>query len=71
MTMRPAKFVAYLLNFYGAGGLYTKPRDPFRVPMTRDEARIVTAVLSAKKTFEGDSVDREEARDLVLSWRKS
>lgn len=63
------RFVNYLLDFYGPGGIYTTPRDPFHHPMTADEARSVANVMSVDKDFEGDSIDREKARDLVLSWR--
>jgi len=68
-TRRQDQFVDYLLEFYGPGGIYTGSRDPFHRPMTREEARSVTTVLSAHEDFEGDTFDREQARDLVLSWR--
>ena len=66
---KEARFVDYLLNFYGAGGVYTTPRDPFHRPMTRKEAQRVSTVLTAHQDFEGDTFDREKARDLVLTWR--
>lgn len=69
MRLRESRFVDYLLEFYGPGGIYTGPRDSFHKPMTLDEARSVATVLGAHKDFEGDSFDREQARDLVLSWR--
>lgn len=67
--MTRAAFASYLLDFYGHGGIWTRADDPFHVPMTRDEAERVTDMLRRGKTFEGDSFDRERARDLVLSWR--
>jgi hypothetical protein len=70
-SMTPTAFTNYLLDFYGVGGLYTEPGEPFQSPMTREEAERVTTTLSAKKTFEGDSFDREKARDLVLAWRST
>jgi hypothetical protein len=64
-------FVEYLLSFYGVGGIYTTKDDPFEQPMTRDEAETVTRALARERSFEGDSFDREKARDLVLEWRTS
>jgi hypothetical protein len=66
---KEARFADYLLDFYGTGGIYTTPRDPFHRPMTREEARKAATVLTAREDFEGDTVDRERARDLVLTWR--
>ena len=73
MTRSQKEFVDYLLTFYGEGGLYTtKPVDPFGDrPMTRDEAEAVTQVVARDRSFDGDSFDREKARDLVLEWRVS
>ena len=71
MTRKETQFVGYLLRFYGEGGIYTDRGASFHVPMTRDEATRAATGLSALKAaaFEGDSVDREQARDLVLAWR--
>jgi hypothetical protein len=68
-TSKEARFVDYLLNFYGTGGIYTTPGDPFHRPMTREEAQSAATVLTAREDFEGDTFDREKARDLVLTWR--
>jgi hypothetical protein len=44
--------------------------DPFGDrPMSRDEAEAVTCTAASERTFEGDSFDREKARDLVLEGR--
>ena len=71
MTLSQKEFVDYLLSFYGEGGIYTtKGFDPFgERPMTRDEAETVTKTVAHERTFEGDSFDREKARDLVLARR--
>ena len=70
MTQR--EFVEYLLGFYGAGGIYTTKGDPFGDrPMTLDEAKAATQTLASERSFEGDSFDREKARDLVLEWQAS
>jgi hypothetical protein len=71
VTRAQEEFVDYLLSFYGEGGIYTtKAVDPFGDrPMSRDEAAAVTRTLASERTFEGDSFDREKARDLVLEGR--
>ena len=69
MKISKIEFVNYLLKFYGHGGLYVGPLELFRDPVTRDEAQRVATVLWSEETFEGDSFDRERARDLVISWR--
>lgn len=64
------RFADYCLSFYGRGGLYA-----FRPPMKHTEA--VWAYNTLKRADEagelgwgdGDSVDRERARDLVLLKR--
>jgi hypothetical protein len=68
---KKADFAKYLLTFYGPDGVYgpSNSNPIFRRPMTREEAAIAAETLSASKDFEGDSFDREKARDLVLSWR--
>jgi len=58
MATRESQFIDYLLDFYGPGGIYTKPHDPFHRPMTRGEARSVATVMSAHKDFEGDTINR-------------
>lgn len=64
-------FVSYVLKFYGKGGLY----DFFKPPMRLSEAQIAFGILkradaAGDMTFEGDSFDREKARDLVFLMRK-
>lgn len=73
MTYKEAQFVSYLLDFYGENGIYTNRGASFHVPMTRDEATRAATGLSALKAaaFEGDAVDREQARDLVRAWRNA
>ena len=71
MTLAQKEFVDYLLTFYGDGGLYTTKGDSFEQAMTRGEAEAVTLTLASERSFEGDSFDREKARDLVLEWRVS
>lgn len=76
MTLSARKqsdFVEYLLSFYGKDGVYgpSNSNPIFRRPMSKKEAVLATNTVGASKDFEGDSFDREKARDLVLSWRDS
>ena len=70
LTAAQRTFVDYLLDFYGGGGIYTKPNDPFSTPMTRSEASRAARALSKSTAFEGDTIDREKARELVIGWRE-
>ena len=66
-------FVEYLLSFYGKEGIYgpSNSNPIFRPAMSKKEAILAADIVGAAKDFEGDSFDREKARDLVLSWRDS
>ena len=61
-------FVSYMLDFYGDDGIYN-------IGMTADEVLEGTLKLvsdyGSGTTFEGDSIDRERVRDIVLEMRKS
>lgn len=58
--MNIEKFASYVLSFYGAGGIYD-------MKATRDQVLIATGVLLARNnSFEGDSVDREWVRDIMI-----
>jgi hypothetical protein len=70
-------FVSYILAFYGPKG---KKYDGLEglgyfegwgyAPMKRAEAtRAATAVMARADYGDGDSLDRERARDVVLAWR--
>ncbi len=62
-------FTSYVMSFYGEKGLY-----PFSFHETEVEAAtiIYKASLSSQgKEFVGDSVDRENVRDIVLNYRKN
>jgi len=58
-----SKFFDYCLSFYGSGGLYD-------MGATRDQIEQATAHmlqhLSPSDYFEGDSVDRERVRDVLI-----
>jgi len=64
--MRGIEFVHYVLSFYGPNGIYD-------YGFTEDE--VVKAVEIHKRSgtvpFEGDSVDREIVRDIVLAQREA
>jgi hypothetical protein len=56
------KFVAYCVDFYGQKGLYP-------LHMTPEEATKAARLISLWGDLEGDSVDRERARDIVRIMR--
>lgn len=67
MTHR--QFVKYVLSFYGRGGIYA-----FRPVMRNSEARYALGILlkadaTGDHGFDGDSFDRELARDIVTLMR--
>jgi hypothetical protein len=70
---KQSDFVEYLLSFYGKDGLYgpSNSNPIFPQPMSKKEAVRAAKIVGASKDFDGDSFDREKARDLVLSWRDS
>lgn len=55
------KFVDYVFSFYGAGGLYD-------MGATKEQIREATKVRLENKDcpFDGDSVDRELVRDILI-----
>jgi len=59
------EFVDYVLSFYGKGGIYA-------MDATRDEVLLATGIrLERDKNlpFDGDSVDREKVRDIIIERR--
>jgi hypothetical protein len=65
MLNNRAEFVEYVLEFYGAGGIYdfgAEAADVERVLDIRLEKR-------ADLPFDGDSLDREIVRDIMLEER--
>lgn len=61
-----AEFHSYVMGFYGKGGLYD-------INLTPDE--LMRATIERLKDdadlFEGDTVDREAIRDIVLANRQA
>ena len=60
-------FIDYLDEFYSEGGLYP-------MGLTRDESLVATGVRIGvcrwnSVPFEGDTIDREAVRDIVLEYR--
>ena len=61
------EFIDYVLSFYGPGEIYD-------IEATRDEVwnALVFRIRSAERagvTLEGDSIDRELVRDIILDLR--
>jgi hypothetical protein len=68
--MSQKEFVKYVLGFYGKGGIYA-----FRPVMRHGEAVYAYGILTQASAagdhdFDGDTWDRELARDIVLLMRK-
>lgn len=64
-------FYLYMMQFYGKKGLYAKDQQP---PFFYDEVKNATHVyclflLLIGKEFEGDTLDRERVRDIILTFR--
>ena len=54
------KFYDYVLSFYGEGGIY---------PMQATEDMVIEATrkyINSGADFEGDSLDREKIRDIMI-----
>lgn len=69
-----AAFVSYIMSFYGPRGGKHDGLGYFEqwgyAPMKRAEAARAAAVIMKRKDYgDGDSLDRERARDVVLAWR--
>ena len=61
------RFVTYCLDFYGDQGVYP-------LGFTRGQIELATELYQLKlkqglETFEGDTVDRENVRDLILEFK--
>ena len=61
------QFVTYCERFYGPAGIYP-------LGFTRRQIELATELYQLKlkqglETFEGDTVDRENVRDLILEFQ--
>lgn len=52
-------FVDYVFGFYGTSGIYD-------MGATRDQILAATEIHAATGSYEGDSVDREAVRDIMI-----
>lgn len=61
-------FYDYCWSYYGPGGIFA---DIFVHPVTKEE---MTAAIALRKAsvndFQGDSIDREAVRDILLGARR-
>ncbi len=67
MNITTREFIDYVLSFYGVDGLYD-------ISATRDEVLLATGIRMGMATwigvpFEGDTIDREAVRDIILERR--
>jgi len=59
------EFVKYMLDFYGVGGIYD-------IGASNEEILVATGIRIERHKdieFEGDSLDREKIRDIILEVR--
>tara|TARA_R110002074_G_scaffold57366_1_gene141255 strand:+ start:597 stop:812 length:216 start_codon:yes stop_codon:yes gene_type:complete len=62
MNTKTETFISYLLDFYGPGGIYD-------IGVTRDDILLALGIRLARNAmlpFQGDSIDREMVRDIIL-----
>jgi hypothetical protein len=59
--METKQFIEYFREFYGRCGLYP-------IPFLNDED-IIEGIKKRGTDFEGDSIDRELIRDMIM-WKK-
>lgn len=58
-------FAEYVLSFYGKGEIYD-------INATKDEVLLATGIRIGRYKnvpFDGDSIDREKVRDIILELR--
>jgi hypothetical protein len=63
--MNDQAFINYMLQFYGAGGIY--PQWEFS---TEEIQAGLRRHLANGADFCGDSIDSEAVRDIILGWRQ-
>jgi len=66
MNFNMQEFVNYVLSFYGPGEIYD-----FNFSENEVKKAVRIHLLDEKVEFEGDSVDREMVRDIVLDEIRS
>ena len=59
-------FTKYCLSFYGSGGLYDMGATPEEI-----EAALAIRLKRFPLEFEGDSIDRELVRDIIIEMREA
>ena len=65
LSRKVDEFADYMVDFYGPNGVW----DFFDYKLTREQALRGLAIylLDGSTPFEGDSVDREMVRDILLT----
>lgn len=61
------QFTQYVWSFYGPKQIYG---DMFSHTLTHKELNAAVSILVETREFEGDSVDREAVRDIMLANRR-
>jgi hypothetical protein len=67
-NMTQQSFINYVLDFYGPDGLYPEGFNELQIAIALGLYKGRLASMGRK--FEGDTVDREAVRDIILNARK-
>jgi len=62
----PDNFTAYMLEFYGPQGIYDYGFTAEQINLATQLYKTRLSVNYPGQEFEGDSVDRERVRDIIL-----
>ena len=62
-------FTEYMLQFYGKDGIYDFGFSASEVNLATQLYKCRMEELFGQTEFEGDSVDRERVRDIILRFR--
>lgn len=63
-------FTRYMLDFYGPNGVYDYGFTATQINLATQLYKCRLPELFPGDEFQGDSVDRERVRDLILSMRE-
>jgi len=63
-------FTKYMLDFYGPNGIYDYGFTSKQIILATQLYKVCMEEDFGQTEFEGDSVDRERVRDIILSFRE-
>ena len=62
-------FTKYMLSFYGKGGIYDYGFTASEINLAKQLYQCRLPEIFPGDEFQGDSVDRERVRDIILRFR--